>query len=411
MKRPQYFSAAIRMPGSELPSTSRAANTSAGYLYGGFVATGMVTTLLGPVLPFLTARWQLDDMHAGLLFTAQFAGSMAGVLLSSVILTRRGFRPSLVAGFGLMGIGVAALGFVTWIVGLISVTLFGLGLGLTIPTTNLLIAESSPQRRAAALNTLNLAWCVGAVCFPFIATWFVRIHQLPAMILLLGSGVFVFSLIFASPLATIVERRDTPQTDATPKASRVQARVLAILGVLFFLYVGTEGAVSGWVATFGRRIHAGAGIGWVVVPSFFWGGLLLGRALAPLILRRIREIPLARAGLVLATLGTCAVLISRNLPALTAGVGIAGLGLSTVFPITIAELSRRFEGSASRFVGAMFALGGLGGATLPWLVGYVSNKFGNLRAGLWVPVAGCAILLALYLLRWDTAAREAAARN
>jgi MFS transporter, FHS family, glucose/mannose:H+ symporter len=411
MKRPQHFSAAIRMPGSELSAASRVPNTSTGYLYGGFVATGMVTTLLGPVLPFLTARWQLDDMHAGLLFTAQFAGSMAGVLLSSVILTRRGFRPSLVAGFGLMGIGVAALGFVTWIVGLISVTLFGLGLGLTIPTTNLLIAESSPQRRAAALNTLNLAWCVGAVCFPFIATWFVRIHQLPAMILLLGSGVFVFSLIFASPLATIVERRDTPQTDATPKAPRVQARVLAILGVLFFLYVGTEGAVSGWVATFGRRIHAGAGIGWVVVPSFFWGGLLLGRALAPLILRRIREIPLARAGLVLATLGTCAVLISRNLPALTAGVGIAGLGLATVFPITIAELSRRFEGSASRFVGGMFALGGLGGATLPWLVGYVSNKFGNLRAGLWVPVAACAVLLALYLLRWDKAAREAATRN
>ncbi|HEV2314616.1 MAG TPA: MFS transporter [Candidatus Acidoferrales bacterium] len=396
------------MPASELPTANRSATTSVGYLYSGFVATGMVTTLLGPVLPFLTARWQLDDMHAGLLFTAQFAGSMAGVLLSSVILTRRGFRPSLVAGFGLMGIGVAALGFVTWIVGLISVTLFGLGLGLTIPTTNLLVAESSAHRRAAALNTLNLAWCVGAVCFPFIATWFVKIHKLPAMILLLGGGVFVFSLIFASPLATIAERRDTPRTDATPKGPRVQARVLAILGLLFFLYVGTEGAVSGWVATFGRRIHSGAGIGWVAVPSFFWGGLLLGRALAPLLLRRVREIPLARAGLVLATLGTCVVLISTNLPALTAGVGLAGLGLSAVFPITIAELSRRFEGSASRFVGAMFALGGLGGATLPWLVGYVSNKFGNLRAGLWVPVAGCVILLALYLLRWDKDACEVA---
>lgn len=399
------------MPASELPTANRSANTSVSYLYGGFVATGMVTTLLGPVLPFLTARWQLDDMHAGLLFTAQFAGSMAGVLLSSVILTRRGFRPSLVAGFGLMGIGVAALGFVTWIVGLISVTLFGLGLGLTIPTTNLLVAESSRHRRAAALNTLNLAWCVGAVCFPFIATWFVKIHRLPAMILLLGGGVFLFSLIFASPLATIVERRDVARTDATPNAPRVQARVLAILGVLFFLYVGTEGAVSGWVATFGRRIHTGAGIGWVVVPSFFWGGLLLGRALAPLLLRRVREIPLARAGLVLATLGTCVVLISRSLPALTAGVGLAGLGLAAVFPITIAELSRRFEGSASRFVGGMFALGGLGGATLPWLVGYVSNKFGNLRAGLWVPVAGCVILLALYLLRWDKDARIAAARD
>ncbi|HKV27539.1 MAG TPA: MFS transporter [Candidatus Acidoferrales bacterium] len=392
------------MPPSDSHTSEVVAVTSVGYLYGGFVATGMVTTLLGPVLPFLTTRWHLDDTHAGLLFTAQFAGSMAGVLLSSVILTRRGFRPSLVAGFGLMGAGVAALGFVTWIVGLISVVLFGLGLGLTIPTTNLLVAESSPHRRAAALNTLNLAWCVGAVVFPFIATWFIKIHRLPAMILLVGGGVFVFALIFASPLATIAERRDTPQTGGATKRARVQMRVLAILGLLFFLYVGTEGAVSGWVATFGRRIHTGAGIGWVIVPSFFWGGLLLGRALAPLSLRRVREIPLARAGLVLATLGTCAVLIAKSLPLLTAGAGLAGLGLSAVFPITIAELSRRFEGSASRFVGAMFALGGLGGATLPWLVGYVSDKFASLRAGLWVPVAGCVILLGLYLVRWDKAA-------
>lgn len=44
------------------------------------------------------------------------------------------------------------------------------------------------------------------------------------------------------------------------------------------------------------------------------------------------------------------------------------------------------EWSASRFVEGMFAVGGLGGATLPWLVGLASNRFGNLMADLWIPV-------------------------
>ena len=51
-------------------------------LYAAFVLTGIVTTLLGPVLPVLVSWWGLDDGDAGVLFVAQFAGSMLGSAIS-----------------------------------------------------------------------------------------------------------------------------------------------------------------------------------------------------------------------------------------------------------------------------------------------------------------------------------------
>src|SRR6202162_3599332 len=78
-------------------------------LYAEFVVTGIIATILGPSLPTFIARWGLDDTQAGLFFTTQFTGSLMGVLLSSAILSTRGYRDALVMGFFLMAAGVTGL--------------------------------------------------------------------------------------------------------------------------------------------------------------------------------------------------------------------------------------------------------------------------------------------------------------
>ena len=80
-------------------------------LHLGFLLIGVVNTLLGPILPLLSARWQLDDAGAGALFFLQSAGAIAGSALSGPLIKRLGFSPVLAIGFGLMSIGTAGLGF------------------------------------------------------------------------------------------------------------------------------------------------------------------------------------------------------------------------------------------------------------------------------------------------------------
>ena len=72
----------------------------------------MATTLLGPLLPLLAARWALSDAQAGALFTAQFAGQLTSTTLSTFITARLGERRTLAVGFVLVAVGVAAVGVV-----------------------------------------------------------------------------------------------------------------------------------------------------------------------------------------------------------------------------------------------------------------------------------------------------------
>jgi fucose permease len=92
-------------------------------------------------------------------------------------------------------------------------------------------------------------------------------------------------------------------------------------------------------------------------------------------------------------------ILSHKLPAVAGSTALAGLGLAAVYPITISLLSREFGAAATRVGSIMFTMANLGGASLPWLVGFLSNHFADLRAGLAVPLAAGALMFGLYWAR------------
>jgi len=384
------------------PVTTHAPRSGTTLIHVGFVLTGVMTTLLGPTLPILSARWSLNDAQAGYLFTSQFASSIIGVAISSWLIQRRGYRLTLLLGMVLMGIGAGSLAAANWGVGLTSVGVYGAGDGVTSATANLLISELNPTRRAAALNLLNFSWGIGAVGCPFLVAILQRANRMTVfwygMALLLALEALCLALIRLPTLRSETRR---------PGTSRIwKTRLFPILGALFFVYVGTETSLGGWIASYARRIDVGPGTFWVMTPSFFWGTLLVGRATAPLLLRRMRETSLASAGLVLSCVGVAVLLAAHGMTSIVLGAALAGLGLSSVFPINISLISRWFGDEGVRFGGVMFALAGLGGATLPRLVGLFSVQTGNLKAGLVVPFLGSATMLVLYLA--NRAARSSA---
>ena len=91
------------------------------------------------------------------------------------------------------------------------------------------------------------------------------------------------------------------------------------------------------------------------------------------------------------------ILVSNDLVSVTCGGGLTGLGLASVFPTTFAIFARFFADGASQMTGSFFVIGALGGALLPWLVGFVSQGFGDLRVGIFVPLLGVAVMIVLQL--------------
>jgi FHS family glucose/mannose:H+ symporter-like MFS transporter len=366
-------------------------------LHAGFVATGVVTTILGPILPLLAARWSLNDRQAGLLFTAQFLSSLVGALATGYLVPRRGFVFVIRVGFAFMAGGVGLLGFGPWMAGLLAMSCVGMGMGLTIPATNLYVSHIAGDRPAGALSIINFAWGIGSVACPFLVIFFESRGGVRG----LGGFLAIILFSFAVGFGFVAEEVGT---SAAPLASRVLGsgwkELLGsgpawALAAFFFLYVGTEVAVGGWIAAVAKRVYLMPDALWVLTPSAFWGGLLLGRAVAPGVLRHLEESRLVYAGLSIAVLGTAVVLLASSRWGIRMGGGLAGFGLAPIYPVLVSWLSRAGGINIERSGGLFFACAGCGGAVLPWLVGALSARTGSLHLALSCTLASSVLMLLL----------------
>src|SRR5271169_4011367 len=137
-------------------------------LHLSFILIGVITTLLGPILPSFSLRWSLTDAQAGFFFTSQYFFSTLGVVLTSVLLPRYGFSKVSAAGFVAFFLGFSFLGLGSWYVSALMVGIVGFGYGLTNPAINLRATQLASKNTAAAVTFLNFSWSIGAVLCPFL---------------------------------------------------------------------------------------------------------------------------------------------------------------------------------------------------------------------------------------------------
>jgi FHS family glucose/mannose:H+ symporter-like MFS transporter len=372
-----------------------------------FLPTGILTTVLGPMLPILIARWAMNDTQAGNLFLVQFLASLAGVQLSGVLLARWGFRPAFLSGLLLMACGVATLYSGGPWLGLASVAAYGLGLGLIIPADNLLIAEigsgsgsgsgSGPSSRAGAVSLLNFFWGVGAVLCSLMVAWTAAHKLLPFF---LGSvALFLVLLAFAMRNLPFPAAEKSAESSASWR-EMAKSPAIWLFAAVFFLYPGAETAVGGWIGSYVSRLGSRGAAMASMMPAFFWSALTVGRALGTAFLRHFPERRVLRAGFAAGAAGIALMLWAPTLPGVIGGALITGLSFATLYPITVARLSHRF-GVAARSIGAvMFSLAAVGPAVIPWMVGVISHSTGSLRAGLLLPLGATVVLFLIHLFEW-----------
>jgi MFS transporter, FHS family, glucose/mannose:H+ symporter len=389
------------MAAPDLTYDSKSARALTFAAYAAFVPIGIATVLLGPMLPILSARWDLNYSQAGALFTAQYMVSTVAVALSGVLVSRWGFRFAIKTGLVLMSVGVGLLLAGPKMLGIFCIGAYGGGLGLAVPAANLLVAEVNPGRRSATLNLLNFCWSAGAVACPFLVAAAAKSHQITIFLGAVAGFALVVAVGIAVMPASIVE---PSARDASRKAGpgiRFMQNAVVMLGALFFLYVGVENGFGGWIASYAKSLGNLTPSQAVMSPSFFYAALMLGRWVAPLALRSIDEVRLVQGGLLVGCAGMGGLVLSHEWWGVILSASVAGLGC--VYPITISLLSREFGAGAARLGSVMFTLSNIGGGLLPWVVGLSSNHFDSLKAGLAVPLIGCAAMYGLYLRDWKAA--------
>ena len=364
------------------------------YTLVGFFVVGVVTVLLGQVLPVLSARLALNDAQAGTFFLAQFSGSMLGTLISTRIARQRGFVATTLIGLVMMVVGLPGLNFSAFILCWLSIFVYGIGLGLTIPAINLLTIESTPpDRQSSAINLINFSWGAGAICSqPFVE---LMSRDLIAVSVILDIALVALAVCFFWLQRMVSDR---PVADNTPvqPMPRIWKRSASWLFIVFaFFNIGIETGLGGWLTSYSDALKQ-IGHGGINLAFVFFAFLVLGRGLASMISRRLSENVLISICAITLLTGISLLVTSETLA--IAGAAIAGLGTSAIFPTNMVRFTRIFGPDATRQAAPLFIAGIMGAATLSWLIGLVSTEFGSLRIGIVVLMIAAVIVLVLQVV-------------
>jgi len=382
-------------------------------LFLAYFTFGMITNVLGVVIPEVIKEYQLSLFAAGILAFAFYLAYGLCSIPTGLLMDRWGARPMVLAGVFLMALGCLV---VAWARNypLMVAMIFAVGVGVTVLQTagNPLIQHLDRMENYHRNLTLTIGFCgIGAFLGPFILAFFT------------GTGrpwqtLYLFFAGLSLALLVLLWRSSFPERPAEAAEQERVSHWKLLLNpiVLFyslgiFCYVGAEVGTASWIVKFFERVHGvstdvssveAASLFRKVLPTLpalvvalFWGLQGTGRLVSGAVLnrfgsRRILRLYsfLALVSLLVATLGP------RGVTA--AGFVACGFFTSVLFTLIFSGTINSFEENHGAISG-LLCTACVGGAIMPPLVGLVGDHLG-MRAAMMVPAACFAYVFGLAML-------------
>jgi len=385
-----------------------------GLAYLSFVVIGMTAGATGVLLPAQMRGYAVDRPTIGTMFFTFSAGfALAGVITGPLV-HGAGFRWALVGGNAaalVAGLATAARP-AFWL--FVAVQILG-GLGIGILESVLNTHLTTLPRSAVRLGRMHAFFGLGALAGPLVATWLLRSHGWPAVVL-------ATSLPFVPLLAAmIVAHAADPEPPAAAPAADVEAggvpvrtgllavlreRPVVLAAAFLAVYTGLEATLGDWAFSYlvedrGRSdLVAGNAV------SGYWLGLTLGRfAISPFAERvRWSVARTSTACLLGVTAAAVGVWLVPSAGAAAAGLALLGFFLGPLFPTTMAIMPQVTSArSVAAAIGLLNAASVIGGSALPWLAGALTQGI-----ALWTLLPYVAVLALVQLGLWLPLTRHTA---
>lgn len=334
----------------------------------------------------------------GWIYRISMSGFFLAVLLSGRISDKYGKLPILLIGCIFMGIGAFLFGNTSsFHMVLFASLLMGIGGGSLEGTAMATVADLySDSRRTAMLNATQVFYAVGAVVGPLAI----------ARMLLVGSNwrfgytiTVVFSAVAALVTAVAIStRQEKPvaQEHSADWRRVIKNRLVLLLSLGIFLYVGAESGVSSWIAVYFKQ-SLNTSSAWAAASvSFFWVGIGIGRALTTWTSRRFSDYTIICASLIIAAIFQATLLFLHTpVPALISTL-VCGFGMASVWPTILSCAGRAYPNESGTVFGIVVAAGSLGVVLFPPTIGQLADVIGW-RSSLWMCFIALMINIVLFV--------------
>ncbi|HWI91068.1 MAG TPA: MFS transporter [Flavisolibacter sp.] len=342
----------------------------------GMFLFGVTLITLGSVATGLKAKFQLDGIAAGTLFSILPFGILAGSLIFGPVCDRFGYKLLLILACIGMFAGFEGIAFSNSLGILkISVFVFGLGGGIINGATNAVVADISPEHKGANLSLLGVFFGLGALGMPLVLGMLsknVSSFNVVAAVGWLTLAVAIFYLFIPFPPA---------KQNSVDGSSWKSLLKLLLLFIAFFLFFQSsfEAIINNWATTYVTTKGIMGEQQALFALSLHIIGMVAMRLLAGSILRKVSEVKIMWACLVMLALGVALMKFGNNQTIVVAGLIFSGAGLAGGFPLMLGITGKHFPHLSGTAFSLIFTVALIGNMLINYLMGVIVHRYGVLH--------------------------------
>jgi fucose permease len=364
---------------------------------------GMISAMLGTILPDLSDRFRLSPRQNGTIAFAQALGLIIASLGVGPLLDNEGKKLGLIMGLALIAAALFALprssGFRSILFLLFQL---GVGGGIVVTGANALVSDVGEVHRATALNMVNLFFGLGGLATPFIAAnLFVR-NWVRLCYTIAALTVVSLAIEASTRMPESARAGSFVLADAAPVLGRP---LLFLLGLFLFLYVSCEVGIWNWLPRhlIAQGIPESRALN--ILSLGFALGLLIGRVGVSPILIRVPAITVLLVASIMMAISTFLMLRLSNPFAAGVLVFLVGLSMAPVFPTTLAIVGDNFPRIAGTAIGFVITCGWIGLAVSSRIIGFIAGSDPHLLKRALLVIPASAVLMVVLDLAIQQALR------
>lgn len=341
----------------------------------GMLLFGIGLITLGSVATGLQAKFHLDKIGSGALFSILPFGILTGSLIFGPVCDRYGYKGFLLLSCMLMFIGFQGIAYAESLILLkMCVFLFGLGGGAINGACNAVVADISEDHKGANLSLLGVFFAIGALGMPMILGSLNTMYSFQSIVSVVGiipllSGLFIFATAFPAP-------KQAHNIPIQQGLQLLKQPLLLYIGFFLFCQSSFEGVINNWTTTYLIQKLNCTESNALYGLSLFVVGMAVIRLLLGSVLRGVTNRSIIWTSILALIIGCSILWASHSYTLAIIGLMISGAGLAAGFPVMLGLLGNQFESLSGTAFGIALTMALFGNMVTNYIMGFISQVFG-----------------------------------
>ena len=363
----------------------------------GMFLFGVTLITLGSVATDLKSKFNLDGVTAGTLFSILPFGILTGSLIFGPVCDRYGYKTLLILASAGIFAGFEGIAYSSSLSLLkISIYIFGVAGGIINGATNAVVSDISPENKGANLSFLGVFFGLGALCMPLAIGALSKNLNAFSIVAYVGWLTMVVGIYYAF-VRFPAGKQDFSQ-GSVPVINLFKPLLILIAFFLFF-QSSLEAIINNWATIYLTTRQVMSEDNALYGLSLHITGMVVMRLLTASIFRKISDLRIMQACLIMLALGIIFMQASSIQWIIFAGLIFSGAGLAGGFPLMLGIVGSHFKQLSGTAFSFVFTVALIGNMLINYLMGVVVEEYGihHLPTAAYVEIAGMTALLYLII--------------